>query len=138
MPDHPQCSVTRPSPAFRETFLRQIELQAPHDACRAFGEFLDEMVGESRIATMGPRDRPVSGSHTQHTARAMLLDLEAMRSDVACSAATVGEEDELEDTRLALTVADLLPALDGMISTLRAAVERATKTGPTDGDGDGA
>ena len=54
--------------------------------------------------------------------KAILLDLTAVRTDMWSVREGMGHGEGPEAARLALAVADLLPALDEMIGTLRAAV----------------
>jgi hypothetical protein len=68
MPDHPQSTVTKPSDVFRESFLRELELPAAHDACRAFGEMLYDLACEGARAVMPPREERPTGTHFRHVA----------------------------------------------------------------------
>jgi len=128
MPDHPQHTVVEPCGAFRESLLRFIERQELHDAFRQFGDLLQTLVLEAPRYVVGPsnREEPIAGTSTQHESKAILLDLTAVRTDMWTVREGMGNGEGPEASRLALAVADLLPALDGMIGTLRAAVERAT------------
>ena len=72
------------------------------------------------------REEPIAGTLTQHESKAILLDLIAVRTDIWGVREGMGNGEGQEASRLALAVADLLPGIDGMIGTLRAAVERAT------------
>ena len=138
MPDHPQSiKHLRPNPAFRDSFLRLIELPLNHAAAQGFGHFLDDLFAEGRLALIDPRDRPTE-TYFQTLARALVLDLEAVRFNLANVAKTVGEADDVEDSRLALTMADLLPRVEEVGATLRAALERSTGPQAPAGADDGA
>jgi hypothetical protein len=126
MPDHPQSTVTEPSNVFRESFLRWFESPDAHRAARDFGEVLYDLTGEGSRAIMLPREGRPSGTWFQHVARALVLDLESIRADLAGLAEQVGEGENLEDNRLALAIADLRPGVEELGATLRAALERAT------------
>jgi hypothetical protein len=128
MPDHPQSTVSKPSDAFRETFLRFLERREQHDAFRIFGDLLYTLVLETPRFITSPEKRgevPVSGTTTQHEVRAILLDLTAARSEMHGVHQTIGEGEGKEDARLALAVSDLLPVLDSLTARMQAALDAA-------------
>jgi hypothetical protein len=98
---------------------------------------LHDLTCEGSRAVMLPRQERPTGTHFQHVARAMLLDLDSIRSELVGIAEQVGEGDDLEDNRLALALADLRPGVEGTAAALRAALEHATGHAPA-GGGDGA
>ena len=128
MPDHPQHTVVEPCGAFRESLLRFIERQELHDAFRQFGDLLQTLILEAPRFLVSPTKRgeePIAGTSTQHEVKAILLDLIAVRTDIWGVREGMGHGEGQEAARLAIAVADLLPALDEMIGTLRLACVRA-------------
>ncbi len=128
MPDRPQSTVTKPSDAFRETFLRFLERQELHDAFRTFGDLLYIVVLEAPRFITSPEKRgeePVTGTTTQHEVKSFLLDLAAVRSEMQAVHETIGEGEGKEDARLSLAVSDLLPDLDSLTARMQAALDAA-------------